>query len=136
MENNPITLKQILATTWHSERVNMRIYDPEYRGSRIVVTNDVPEALHSREVEGLYLESTKDGDTYLLVALKELPKEVYDTGYRICSICHQAFDEGYCFAGGLDYYCSTECLHAHYTDEEWEQECAYDGESYWTTWHD
>ena len=42
---------------------------------------------------------------------------------------------GYCYGDGLRYYCSEECLHEHFTDEEWEQEYE-DGDCYWTEWYD
>lgn len=46
-------------------------------------------------------------------------------------------DEGYYIDNGLEYYCSDECLHKHYTEEEYEE--MYDdsnGYSYWTEWED
>ncbi len=45
-------------------------------------------------------------------------------------------DEGYYIDNGLEYYCSDECLHKHYTEEEYEE--MYDdsnGYSYWTEWN-
>jgi hypothetical protein len=45
--------------------------------------------------------------------------------------------EGYCIDNGREYYCTEECLHKHYTPEEWEE--LYDdseGDSYWTTWEE
>ena len=43
--------------------------------------------------------------------------------------------EGYCIDGGCEYYCCDECLHEHYTEEEY-LELYNDGEgySYWTQW--
>ena len=40
--------------------------------------------------------------------------------YRICSICGDIMVYGYCYDGGDKYYCSDECLHHDFTDEEWE----------------
>ena len=56
---------------------------------------------------------------------------------RKCSECGKAMSEGYCIDYGLEYYCSDECLHKHYTDEEYKE--MYDdgnGDSYWTEWED
>ncbi len=56
---------------------------------------------------------------------------------RTCSECDKKMMEGYVIDGGLDYYCSDECLHKHFTEEEWEE--MYDegnSESYWTEWEE
>jgi len=56
---------------------------------------------------------------------------------RICSECRKKMNEGYCIDSGLEYYCSDECLHKHYTEEEYLE--MYDegnGDSYWTEWED
>ena len=70
---------------------------------------------------------------------------------RKCSECGSGMNEGYLVGGGDAYYCSDECLHKHFTPEEWSQECmVYDeryddadegldgmivgDESYWTDW--
>ena len=55
---------------------------------------------------------------------------------RICSICGTQMAEGYCYGGGLRYYCSDDCLHHDFTEEEWEQEYEEGGESYYTEWYD
>lgn len=59
----------------------------------------------------------------------------YFTNGRECSECGKEMNEGYCIENGLEYYCSDECLHKHYTEEEYEE--MYDdgnGDSYWTEW--
>ena len=56
---------------------------------------------------------------------------------RHCSECDKEMHEGYCINDGCEYYCSDDCLHKHYTEEEFEQ--MYDkgkGDSYYTTWID
>ena len=56
---------------------------------------------------------------------------------RTCSHCGNGMYEGYCIDAGLEYYCSDECLHKHYTEEEYLE--LYDdgnGDSYWTEWED
>lgn len=54
---------------------------------------------------------------------------------RTCSECGKDMTEGYCIENGLEYYCSDECLHKHYTDDEYNE--LYDngyGDSYYTEW--
>lgn len=56
---------------------------------------------------------------------------------RECSECGKGMTEGYCIDNGLEYYCSEECLHKHYTEEEYLE--MYDngnGDSYWTMWEE
>lgn len=43
---------------------------------------------------------------------------------------------GYCIDSGLKYYCSDECLHKHYTKEEWLDMYEDGGDSYYTEWED
>jgi hypothetical protein len=56
---------------------------------------------------------------------------------RKCSECSTEMMEGFVIDGGIDYYCSNECLNKHYTQEEW-QDIYNDGnsDSYWTEWED
>ena len=56
---------------------------------------------------------------------------------RICSHCGKPMGWGYCINGGCEYYCSEECLHRHYTEEEFISMCD-DGSSdtYYTSWID
>lgn len=56
--------------------------------------------------------------------------------FRICSHCGKPMREGYVIENGLEYYCSDECLHKHYTAEEWNEMYSDDGDSYWTEWDD
>lgn len=54
---------------------------------------------------------------------------------RKCSICGSPVIAGYCVNDGMDYYCSDDCLHMVFTDEEWEQ--AYNEDwGYYTEWYD
>ena len=41
---------------------------------------------------------------------------------RKCSECGRGMNEGY-VVGGDNYYCSEDCLHKHFTPEEWLDEC-------------
>lgn len=54
---------------------------------------------------------------------------------RVCSECKSVMLDGYCVNGGCEYYCSDECLHKNYTDEEWEAMYEEGGDSYWSTWY-
>lgn len=54
---------------------------------------------------------------------------------RVCDECGKFMTEGYCISGGDYYYCSDECLHKHYTQDEYLE--LYDdgnGDSYYTDW--
>ena len=53
---------------------------------------------------------------------------------RHCTVCGKFFREGYCFNHGEAYYCSDECLHRDFTEEEWKKECKEDDQSYYTEW--
>lgn len=53
---------------------------------------------------------------------------------RRCSECGDIMFDGYVVDDGMEYYCSDECLHKHFTDKEWQQ--AYDEDwGYWTHWY-
>jgi hypothetical protein len=46
-------------------------------------------------------------------------------------------DDGYTVNEGEEYYCSNECLHKYYTEDEWaDMHDNGDGDSYWTEWDD
>jgi len=54
---------------------------------------------------------------------------------RKCSECGRPMVQGYLIHDGDEYYCSDECLHKHYTEQEWLE--LYDNgnsDSYWTEW--
>ena len=55
---------------------------------------------------------------------------------KICSECKEKMIEGYCIDAGLEYYCSDECLHKHYTEEEWLDMYEDGGDSYYTEWEE
>ena len=57
-----------------------------------------------------------------------------DRACRRCSVCGKFFREGYCQDAGENYYCSNECLHTEFTDEEWKAECQENDQSYYTKW--
>jgi hypothetical protein len=52
-----------------------------------------------------------------------------------CDCCGTPMNVGYCVLGGEQYFCSNECLHKNYTEEQWLE--IYDeesGDNYWTEW--
>lgn len=56
---------------------------------------------------------------------------------RYCSVCGKEMTEGYYNEDEFQYYCSDECLHKDYTDEEYNE--LYDegrGNFYWTSWEE
>lgn len=56
---------------------------------------------------------------------------------RICKECgNHDFMAGYVVDGGGEYYCSDECLHKHYTEQEWLDMYEDGGDSYYTEWYD
>ena len=64
--------------------------------------------------------------------------EYFDLEYvRVCTHCGKPMGWGYCIEGGCEYYCSEECMHQHYSEEEWLALCDDGkGESYYTAWID
>ena len=55
---------------------------------------------------------------------------------RKCSECSKGMNDGYVIDDGSSYYCSEECLHKHYTADEWADLYSDDGSNYWTEWED
>ena len=58
-------------------------------------------------------------------------EEADDT--RVCSECGKLMRDGYVFYDGEAYYCSDECLHKHFSEEEYVQAFIRD-DAYWTEW--
>lgn len=52
---------------------------------------------------------------------------------RVCSECGKIMKDGYVFYDGEAYYCSDECLHKHFSEEEY-QEAYENDDAYWTEW--
>jgi len=53
---------------------------------------------------------------------------------RTCSECKNKMTSGY-ITSDFDYYCSDECLHKHYTEEEWKElHEKYEDDFFWTSW--
>lgn len=53
---------------------------------------------------------------------------------RRCSICGRLMTAGYCYNYGQQYFCSDKCLHTHFSDAEWQEECRDNEQSYYTEW--
>ena len=65
--------------------------------------------------------------------LFELEEEL--DSFRICSHCEKPMIEGYCIEDGEEYYCSDECLHKHFSKNEYlKMYNNGNGNSYWTNW--
>ena len=54
-------------------------------------------------------------------------------GVRICESCGKAMMSGFCVNDGEACYCSKECLHIDYSEEDY-LEMYESGEAYWTEW--
>lgn len=90
-----------------------------------------------------YLQDMRENDLKLqkYYNWSKLPQykiiEQNNENERCCSECKKSMNKGYCIENGEEYYCSDECLHKHYTEEEYEE--LYDdgnGDSYYTEWED
>lgn len=57
-----------------------------------------------------------------------------DKPCRRCTLCGKLMRKGYCVDAGAAYYCSDDCLHTDYSDEEWEKEYESNDQSYYTEW--
>lgn len=70
------------------------------------------------------------------VVLDDFHDEEDEVYVRKCSECGKEMTLGYCIESGMEYYCSDECLHKHYTEEEWQDMYEDGGDSYWTNWEE
>lgn len=55
--------------------------------------------------------------------------------FRTCTRCKERMKEGYVFDDGMEYYCSSTCLHSRLDEKEWDalhEELPDD--YYWTSW--
>lgn len=53
---------------------------------------------------------------------------------RVCSHCGKLMSSGYVFDDGMAYYCSDECMHRHYSEEEY-LDWYKDNAAFWTEWY-
>jgi len=70
----------------------------------------------------------------LPVLLCEHIVNISEEEYRVCTNCGSLMQEGYCIHDGGEYFCSDDCLHSWYSEEEYEELCEND-EGYWTHWY-
>lgn len=83
----------------------------------------------AEEHQSMFFNFTK-GDT-----IAEYFTDYYwEKPIRRCSFCGRLMNAGYCVDMGLKYYCSDECLHIEFTDEQWKEECENNDQSYYTEW--
>ena len=53
---------------------------------------------------------------------------------RRCTNCEKLIDSGYVINDGEEYFCDDECLHAWYSEKEYDELCQQDL-AYWTEWY-
>lgn len=54
---------------------------------------------------------------------------------RKCTCCGEVITSGYVIHDGEEYFCSDDCLHSTYSEEEYDELCQVN-EGYWTEWED
>ena len=54
---------------------------------------------------------------------------------RICDECGAEMEFGYVINDGMEYYCSDDCLHGVYSEDEYGELCQEDL-AYWTVWEE
>lgn len=119
-------MKKIIQVVIHrTTRVNV-VMDVRHEDELSDVMKEAFEIAYNNEALALSSESSA-----AISDIWDVPGEEK----RTCSICGKPMNEGYCLDGGLEYYCSDECLHRDFTDEEWQDECKENPDSYWTTWY-
>lgn len=84
---------------------------------------------HTRMTRGVVM-TDEEAFNLFLALLKE-----FDDSFRVCSECGQIMFDGFVINGGDEYYCSEQCLHKHYTEEEYLEMYSDDGDTYYTQWY-
>lgn len=100
--------------------------------NKIIIQYNIEELNHQMNISDDNREQN-----YLNNKINELKNKLNEEEKetRTCSECKKEITQGYCIENGEEYYCSDECLHKHYTQDEYLE--MYDngnGESYWTEW--
>ena len=85
----------------------------------------------AKEYGGKLTASEKDDGDKVVRSFMEFAENIGQPCRR-CSECGKLMRDGYFYNHGEAYYCSDECLNAHFTDEEWQQECEENDQSYYT----
>ena len=52
---------------------------------------------------------------------------------RFCTCCGKLMDEGFVIEDGKEYFCTDECLHKYYSEQEYNEMYEKDL-AYWTIW--
>lgn len=103
------------------------------------VTDHTAGQIYSTDEQNVFIEDyLKKNNMIIPNKVADALVEYYwdaDNECRRCSICGKLMQEGYCQDGGYRYYCSDDCLHHDFTDEEWNKECDNNDQSYWTQWY-
>lgn len=134
-----VMLKKIKKNKDELKIINDCLKVIEYVKSCILNNKDFKGHITEQDVEEIYDKLTTYPDLFDDVDDKaKLKKFIEDYMYgalQICSECGKVHDEGFCVNGGDEYYCSEECLHKHYSKEEWEEMYEEDEyNNYWTQW--
>ena len=105
---------------------------------------DIAIRITDKLVEMGYVPNCIDTDDNYEFDVQDMVSETIAESFKLtlnlelyhakCDECGSGMNEGYCVFGGHYYYCSDECLHKHYTEEEWLDLYDDDGDSYWTEW--
>lgn len=81
--------------------------------------------------------TSHDGDYWEIMDVDDILNDIdyliHDKELRVCSECAKPMYQGYCINDGCEYYCCDECLHANYTDEEYNKMYNSD-DAYYTEW--
>lgn len=131
MQGNPVQLQSYIKKEIANQILSMDYKTIENTCYNMRLFADVFELLEEHiNDEIITLKYNPMGSWYI-------DEEEQEQHKRVCSHCGKYMNEGYCIENGLEYYCSDECLHKRYTEEEYNE--LYDdgnGDSYWTEWED
>lgn len=58
----------------------------------------------------------------------------FEDCFKVCDECKQIMFSGFVINGGDEIYCSEQCLHKHYSEEEYLKMCEENEDTYWTQW--
>lgn len=116
----------------HQERKNVlqELSKAVCGSERDIFTEEELNAFADHVVSCTDLTDGEEIADYLVVLFRDSKKDC-----RRCSVCGKLFKEGYVESFGHAYYCSDDCLHTKFTDEEWRRECRDDDQSYYTEFY-
>lgn len=126
-DNSIVGAAKDVKTYFRYELANQCMSDLDYE-NLIFNANMIMSLLEVME------ENISDENVKIMVWYNPMGSLEYEE-LRVCSECGKFMDSGYVIENGLEYYCNNECLHKHYSDDEYNK--MYDngnGDSYWTSW--